>query len=406
MSKQTKTQVEVKFKKKTVQDINVNKKRLLVRVDYNVPVDKDGKISDDSRIRASLPTIKYLLDQQARVILCSHFGRPKGKVVDSMRLTPVAKRLPELLNKPVMALKDCVGPAVEEAVSQMKDGGLVLLENLRFYPEEEANDPNFARSLAKLAEVYVNDAFGSGHRAHASVAGVAQYLPAVAGFLMAKELNFMGHLLGNPAHPFVAVMGGAKVSDKLGVIQNILDKVDALLIGGGMAANFLKAQGYGIGASALEEDKLSYTKEALSKAQSQGVRLLLPTDVVVCEKLEAGIPGKVVSVKDIPATSIIADIGPDTIKRFVREIKRSKTAFWNGPMGVFEIEPFSEGTKLIAKALAESKSVTIVGGGSTTEAVEEMKLADKMTHVSTGGGASLVLLEGRELPGVAVLQNK
>ncbi len=406
MAKQTKTQVEVKFKKKTVQDINVNKKRLLVRVDYNVPVDKDGKISDDSRIRASLPTIKYLLDHQARVILCSHFGRPKGKVVDSMRLTPVAKRLPELLNKPVMALKDCVGPAVEEAVSQMKDGDLVLLENLRFHPEEEANDPNFARSLAKLAEVYVNDAFGSSHRAHASVAGVAQYLPAVAGFLMEKELNFMGHLLGNPAHPFVAVMGGAKVSDKLGVIQNILDKVDALLIGGGMAANFLKAQGYGIGASALEEDKLSYTKEALSKAQSQGIRLLLPTDVVVCEKLEAGIPGKVVSFKDIPATSIIADIGPDTIKKFLREIKRSKTAFWNGPMGVFEIESFSEGTKFIAKALAESGSTTIVGGGSTTEAVEEMKLADKMTHVSTGGGASLVFLEGRELPGVAVLQSK
>ncbi len=406
MAKQTETQVGAKFNKKTIRDINVNHKRLLVRVDYNVPVDQDGNISDDSRIRASLPTIKYLLDHHAKVILCSHFGRPKGKVVNSMRLTPVANRLSELLNKPVIALKDCVGPDVEKTVSQMKDKDIVLLENLRFHPEEEVNDPNFARSLAKLAELYVDDAFGSSHRAHASVTGVARYLPAVAGFLMEKELNFMESLLENPSHPFVAVMGGAKVSDKLGVIQNIMNKVDVLLIGGGMAANFLKAQGHGVGASALEEDKLDYAKEVLVKAQPQGVRLLLPTDVMVCDKLEAGALCKIVSVKDIPAAWVIADIGPGTTEKFVREIRRSKTAFWNGPMGVFEIEPLAEGTRAIAKALAESKATTIVGGGSTAEAVEEMKLTDKMTHVSTGGGASLKFLEGKELPGVIVLQDK
>ena len=264
-----------RFAKKTVQDIDVRHQRVLLRVDYNVPVDKDNIISDDSRIRASLPTIKYLLDHQAKVVLCSHFGRPKGKVVESMRLAPEAKRLSELLGRPVIALKDCVGPDVELAVSQMNDGDVVLLENLRFHPEEEANDPNFARDLAKLADVYVDDAFGASHRAHASVTGVAQFLPAVAGFLMEKELNFMGGLLENPAHPFVAVMGGAKVSDKMGVIRNILDKVDALLIGGGMAANFLKAQGYGVGASAVEEDKLDYTREMITKAKSRGVRLIV-----------------------------------------------------------------------------------------------------------------------------------
>jgi phosphoglycerate kinase len=406
MTQKSRTQAELRFNKKTVRDIKVDKKRLLVRVDYNVPVDKDGNIIDDSRIRASLPTINYLLDRHARVILCSHFGRPKGKVVDSMRLAPVAKRLSELVKKPVTSLKDCVGPEVEKAVSQMKDGDIVLLENLRFHPEEEANEPGFARSLAKLAEAYVDDSFGSSHRAHASVTGVAQYLPAVAGFLIEKELTFMGRLLENPAHPFIAVMGGAKVSDKLGVIQNILDKVDSLLIGGGMAANFLKAQGYGVGASTVEEDKLDYIKGLLAKVQSQGVRLLLPADVMVCEKLEAGVSCRVVSVKDIPADWVIADIGPDTTERFVQEIGRSKTAFWNGPMGVFEIEPLAEGTRAIARALAESKATTIVGGGSTAEAVEEMKLADKMTHVSTGGGASLKFLEGGELPGVIVLQNK
>ena len=395
-----------RFTKKTIQDIDVRHKRVLVRVDYNVPVDKDNNISDDSRIRASLPTIKYLLDHQAKVILCSHFGRPKGKVVESMRLAPEAKRLSELLGRPVPALKDCIGPEVERTVSQMKDGDVALLENLRFHPEEEANDSNFARSLAELADIYVDDAFGASHRAHASVTGVAQYLPAVAGFLMEKELNFIGGLLENPAHPFVAVMGGAKVSDKMGVILNILDKVDALLIGGGMAANFLKAQGYSVGASAVEEDKLDYTKEMIVKAKSRGFRLLLPVDVVIAEKLEAGSPAKVISVKEIPAGWIIADIGPVASQQFGQEIKRSKTAFWNGPMGVFEIEAFAQGTREMAKAMAESKGITVVGGGSSVEAIESMGLTNKITHVSTGGGASLELLEGLELPGVAVLQNK
>jgi phosphoglycerate kinase len=399
-------QSKAKFNKKTVRDIDVSHKRVLLRVDYNVPVDKDNNIADDSRIRASLPTVKYLLDHNARLIICSHFGRPKGKVVETMRLAPEAKRLSELLNRPVIALKDCIGPEVERVVSQMKDKDVVVLENLRFYPQEEANDPGFAKSLAKLAEIYVDDAFGASHRAHASITGVAQYVPAVAGFLMEKELNFLGQLLEKPSHPFIAVMGGAKVSDKIGVIENILGKVNALLIGGGMAANFLKAQGINIGASVVEEDKQDYTKEMIKRAQSQGVRIVLPTDVIVAEKLEAGASAKTVSIKEIPVNQIIADIGPATAEQFVQEIKKSQTAFWNGPMGVFEIEAFAQGTKKVAQALAENKGTTVVGGGSTAEAVEEMGLAGKVTHVSTGGGASLELLEGKELPGVAVLQNK
>jgi phosphoglycerate kinase len=406
MSEQSSTGVKSRFNKKTVKDIDVSHKRVLVRVDYNVPVNKNGTISDDSRIRASLPTIKYLLEHHARVVLCSHFGRPKGKVVESMRLAPEAKRLSELLGQPVSALKDCIGPEVEEAVSRMKDGDIIMLENLRFYPEEEANDPNFARSLARLADLYVDDAFGASHRAHASVTGVAQYLPAVAGFLMEKELNALGSLLENPAHPFIAIMGGAKVSDKMGVIKNILDKVDALLIGGGMAANFLKAQGFGVGASAVEEDQQEYTREMIEKAQSRNVRLLLPMDVVAAERLEAGVAHKVVTIREIPAGWVIADIGPQAAQQFMQEIKNSKTAFWNGPMGVFEIEDYAEGTRSVANALAESKATTVVGGGSTAESVEKMGLAGKMTHVSTGGGASLELLEGLELPGVAVLQSK
>ncbi len=394
------------FAKKTVRDINVENKRVLVRVDYNVPVDKNNNISDDSRIRASLPTLQYLLEKKAKIILCSHFGRPKGKVVDSMRLAPEAKRLSEILGRPVSALKDCVGPEVEKAVSAMQPGDIVLLENLRFHPEEEANDPAFAASLAKLADIYVDDAFGACHRAHASVAGVAKYLPAVAGFLMEKELTFLGKLLQNPAHPFIAVMGGAKVSDKLGVIRNILDKVDALLIGGGMAANFLKAQGLSVGASAVEEDRLEYTREMLAMAKTKGVRFVLPVDAIISEKLESGSPVRTVSVKEIPPGWIIADIGPATETLFVKEIDKCRTAFWNGPMGVFEIPAFAHGSRSVAEALARSQATTIVGGGSTAECVESLGLAAKMTHVSTGGGASLEFLEGLELPGVAVLQNK
>ena len=406
MSDQTTVRSVFKFNRKTVKDIDIDGKRVLLRVDYNVPTRKDGTISDDSRIRASLPTIQYLLDHQAKIIICSHFGRPNGKVVESMRLSLVAVRLAEILKRPVIALKDCVGAEVEKVVFQMKDGDIVMLENLRFHPEEEANDPDFARSLAMLGEVYVNDAFGASHRAHASITGVADYLPAVAGFLMEKELNYIGNLLDKPAHPFIAVMGGAKVSDKIGVIQNILDKIDALLIGGGMAANFLKAQGYNVGASTVEEDKLGYTGEMLKKAEEKGVRFVLPVDVVVTEKIDAAAAHKTVSIKEIPAGWVIADIGPETIKLFKNEVQSAKTIFWNGPMGVFEIEAFSRGTFEIAQALADSKAITVVGGGSTAEVVEQLKLSAKMTHVSTGGGASLELLEGVRLPGVAVLLSK
>jgi phosphoglycerate kinase len=406
MDKETLAASGARFNKKTVRDIDVNGKKVLVRVDYNVPTDKEGRISDDSRIRASLPTLKYLLEHHAKMILCSHFGRPKGKVVESMRLTPMAKRLSELLGKPVRTVGDCVGSEVENAIAQMRAGDILMLENLRFHNEEEANDPVFSRSLAKLADLYVDDAFGAAHRAHASVSGVAAYLPAVGGFLMEKELNFLGKLLDNPAHPFIAIMGGAKVSDKMGVIDNIIGKVDVILIGGGMAANFLKAQGYNVGASAVEEDKLDYTLEMLKKAASGGVRIVLPVDVVAAVKLEAGSPQQNVSIKNIPAGYLIADIGPETSMQFVQEIKQSKMAFWNGPMGVFEIEEFAQGTRAVAGALASSPGTTIVGGGSTAESVAEMGFTDKMTHVSTGGGASLEFLEGKELPGVAVLLNK
>jgi phosphoglycerate kinase len=396
----------LKFNRKTVRDIDVQGKRILLRVDYNVPITKDGAISDDSRIRASLPTIQYLLGQRARIILCSHFGRPNGKVVESMRLNFVAARLAEIINQPVTALKDCVGPDVEKVAFQMNEGDVVMLENLRFHPEEEANDPDFASSLAKLGEVYVNDAFGASHRAHASITGIADYLPAVAGFLMEKELNYIGYLLDNPAHPFVVVMGGAKVSDKIGVIQNILDKIQVLLIGGGMAANFLKAQGLNVGASAVESDKLDYTREMLKQAREKAVRLVLPVDVVAAEKIGAGVASQIVAVKDIPSGWVIADIGPETIDLFVKEIQSAKTIFWNGPMGVFEIEAFSRGTTVIAQSIADSQAATVVGGGSTAEVVEQMKLSARMTHVSTGGGASLELLEGVRLPGVAVLLSK
>jgi phosphoglycerate kinase len=395
-----------RFDKKTIRDVDVAGKRVLVRVDYNVPTDKDNNISDDSRIRASLPTIRYLLEHKAKIILMSHFGRPKGKTVDSMRMAPMAGRLSEILGKKVQTVPDCLGTQVESAVAGLKSGEILVLENLRFYNQEEANDPAFARSLAKLGDLYVDDAFGAAHRAHASITGVAQFLPAYAGFLMEKELKFLGRMLENPAKPFIALMGGAKVSDKMGVIDNILEKVDTLLIGGGMAANFLKVKGYNVGASSIEEDRQDYTKHMLSKAQAKGVRILLPSDVVAAEKIEATAQYRVVPADKIPAGWVIADIGPEATRLFVEEIKTCKTAFWNGPMGVFEMEPFAGGTKAVARALAESQAVTVIGGGSTAESVFEMGLADKMTHVSTGGGASLELLEGKELPGVAVLQNK
>ena len=392
--------------KKTVEDIDVVGKRVLVRVDFNVPQNKDGTISDDTRIRACLPTIKYLIQRQSRIILCSHLGRPDGKVKEELRLTPVAKRLSELLGMPVKTTRECIGPEVEAAIAGLKKGEVLLLENLRFHTEEEKNDPHFAESLARLADVYINDAFGVSHRAHASVVGVTRYLPAVAGFLLDKEIKALGGILESPARPFDAVIGGAKVSDKLGVLQNIVDRVDALLIGGGMAATFLRAKGYGVGASSVEIDRLEYVQRLTTKAKSVGARILLPRDVIVAKRLEAGARTLQVLVADIPADWLIADIGPDTIARYSQEIRNCWTVLWNGPMGVFEIPQLAQGTRSIAQVIANLKGTKVVGGGSTAEAVEAMGLTDKMTHVSTGGGASLEFLEGRVLPGIAALQDK
>lgn len=392
--------------KQTIEDIDVAGKRVLVRVDFNVPQNKDGTISDDTRIRACLPTIKYLLQKQSRIILCSHLGRPDGKVKEELRLTPVAKRLSELLGVPVKTAKDCVGADVEAAAAALKKGEVLLLENLRFHAEEEKNDPNFAGLLAKLADVYVNDAFGVSHRAHASVVGVTKYLPAVAGFLLDKEIKALGGILESPARPFDAIIGGAKVSDKLGVLQNIVDRVDALLIGGGMAATFLRAKGYGVGASTVEADKLDYVQRLTTKAKSVKAKILLPSDVIVAEKLEAGARTMRVLVADIPADWLIADIGPDTVARYSQEIRNCWTVLWNGPMGVFEIPQFAQGTRNIAQVVANLKGTKVIGGGSTAEAIEELGLSGKMTHVSTGGGASLEFLEGRMLPGIAALPDK
>jgi phosphoglycerate kinase len=392
--------------KKTVKDIDVKQKKVLVRVDFNVPTKPDGTIMDDTRIRASLPTINYLLGQQARIILCSHLGRPGGKVVQVLRLAPEAKRLSELLKKPVAALNDCIGPQVEDAVSKMLDGDIVLLENLRFYPQEEANDPDFALKLSRLADVYVDDAFGSCHRAHASIVGVARDMPAVAGLLMEKELTTLNGLLGNPDRPFAVMIGGAKVSTKTGFLDNVLPKVKFLIIGGGMIATFIKSQGYGVGASAVENDQVDHVLKLREQAKSLGVGLMLPLDLIVAQKLEAGSPTRIVSINQVPEGWMIADIGPKTVEAFSGTIKSCKTVFWNGPLGVFEIPQFAEGTRSLAKVLANLKATTVIGGGSTAEAVVEMGLADKMSYVSTGGGASLELLEGKVLPGVAVLPDK
>lgn len=392
--------------KKTVEDIDVGGKRVLLRVDFNVPLNADGTISDDSRIKACLPTIRYLIAKHARLVVCSHLGRPKGRVQEDLRLAPVAKRLSEYLGRPVEALRDCIGPEVEDAVSRLQDGELVLLENLRFHAEEEANEPDFARDLSRLADIYVNDAFGAAHRAHASTVGIASYLPAVAGFLMDEELKFLGGALENPVRPFAAVIGGAKVSGKLGVLENIISKVDALLIGGGMAATLIGSRGYGVGASMVEKDKMDYVRQLTEKAKSMKVRLLLPEDVLVTEKLEAGSSTKTVLATGIPDGWVIADIGPRAIEKFSEELRKCRTVVWNGPMGVFEIPQFAQGTRSLAEVMADLKATTIVGGGSTGEVVVAMGLADRMSHVSTGGGASLEFLEGKELPGVAVLQEK
>ncbi len=389
--------------KKTVRDIDVAKKRVLVRVDFNVPQDKTGQITDDTRIRAALPTIQYLREQGAKVILCSHLGRPKGKVAEEFRLAPVAKRLSELLGAPVATVKDCIGPEVQEAVKALKPGDVLLLENLRFYPQEEANDPEFARQLASLAEVYVNDAFGTAHRAHASTEGVTHYLPSVAGFLMERELNFLGQATANPGRPYVAILGGAKVSDKIAVIENLLPKVDQLIVGGGMANTFFKAQGLEVGASLVEDDKVELAKDLLKRG---GKKLLLPVDVVVADAFAADANHKTVPVDKVPVGWRILDIGPKSVARIAEVLKKAKTVVWNGPMGVFEFPAFAAGTVAVAKALAASKATSVIGGGDSAAAVEQAGVADKITHISTGGGASLEFLEGKVLPGVAALLDK
>jgi len=393
--------------KMTVRDIEVTGKRVLVRVDFNVPIDaKTGAITDDSRIRASLPTIKYLIEHKAKVILMSHLGRPKGKVVEDMRLKPVAQRLSQILGRPVGVAMDCIGPEVEKYVASLKAGDILLLENLRFHPEEEAGGEDFARALARLGDVFVNDAFGTSHRAHASISGIAHYLPAVAGFLLEKEINTLGGLMENPVHPFTSIFGGAKVSDKVGMLKNIMGKVDCLLIGGGMAATFLKAKSYEVGRSLVEADALDAAVGLIKEAAGSGARLILPVDVVVADEIDSTAVGKVVSIDAIPPDKKIADIGPKTIENFRRELKKSRTVFWNGPVGVEEIPQFAKGTQALAKLLPELKATTVVGGGSTAEVIEALGLADKVTFVSTGGGASLEFLGGEELPGVVALRDK
>ena len=392
--------------KKTVRDIDVAGKKVLVRVDFNVPQEKQtGEITDDTRIKAALPTIKYLMEHKARVILCSHLGRPKG-VTPELTLKPVAQRLAKLLGQPVQIAGDCVGPRAEGATLALKDGEVLLLENLRFHDEEEKNDPAFAKSLASLGEVYVNDAFGTAHRAHASTAGVTKYLPAVAGFLMEKELEYLGKALAEPKRPFAMIVGGAKVSDKITMLENILPKVDALVIGGGMANTFLKAQGYDVGKSKVENEQLDFARGLVAKAKEKGVHLLLPIDAVVAERFEAASPNQTVPVDKVPKDWQMLDIGPQTVMRFSEEIKKAHTVVWNGPLGVFEFPAFARGTQAIAALLAKLDATTIIGGGDTAAAVEQQGLAGKMTHVSTGGGASMEFLEGKTLPGVAALMDR
>jgi phosphoglycerate kinase len=388
--------------KKTVRDINVVGKRVLVRVDFNVPL-KEGAVSDDTRIRAALPTLNYLLDQGAALILCSHLGRPKGKVVPELKMDPVAARLSKLLDRPVSKLDDCVGPEIETAVQAMQAGDIVLLENTRFHPEEKKNDPEFARQLAALADVYVNDAFGSAHRAHASTEGVTHYLLAVAGLLMEKELEFLGQAVENPEHPYVAILGGAKVSDKVGVIESLLKQCDRLLIGGGMANTFFKAMGFEVGDSLIEEEAVPVAQSLLDSAPGQ---LILPVDVVIADAFDNDANTRVVAPNEVTAGWRILDIGPKTVPTFESALGGARTVVWNGPLGVFEMENFARGTFAVAEVLANLNAVTIIGGGDSAAAVRQAGLVDRMTHVSTGGGASLEFLEGKALPGVVALADK
>ena len=394
--------------KLTVRDLDAHGKRVFVRVDFNVPLE-DGKVTDDSRVRASLPTIRYLISQGARVILASHLGRPDGKVQDGLRLRPVAERLTHLLRQNVPVTGDALGIGTEDAVKRLRPGEVLLLENLRFHPEEEANDPEFARVLATYADVYVNDAFGTAHRAHASTVGIAKLLPAYAGLLMEREINALSGLLENPEHPFAAIVGGAKVSGKLKVLDNLVSKVDLLILGGGMANTFLLAQGKAVGKSLAEHDMIDQAKRVLAEADKRGVRVILPVDVIVAKEVTRGTEYKTLLAEKIPASWHIVDVGKDTLTIIEEALADVRTVVWNGPMGVFEIPVFGAGTRAVAKVLAEradAGATVVVGGGDSVAAIQQQGLAERMTHISTGGGASLEFLEGRELPGVAVLQDR
>ncbi|HZG16502.1 MAG TPA: phosphoglycerate kinase [Candidatus Bathyarchaeia archaeon] len=391
--------------KQSIRDVELSGKRVFCRVDFNVPM-QDGVITDDTRIRAAVPTIKQLSEAGAKVILASHFGRPKGAVVEEMRLTAVGTHLESVLGKPVKKLDESVGPAVEAAVNAMQNGDVILLENVRFHAGEEKNDPTLAKQFADLADLFVNDAFGAAHRAHASTAGIAAHIPAVAGLLMEKEIQFLGGALSNPQRPFTAIVGGAKVKDKIAVIENLLTKVDSLIIGGGMANTFLKAQGYAIGASLCEDDKLDLARSLMEQATKRGVKLLMPVDVVVADRFAADAEKKTVPVSEIPDGWMALDVGPESVTLFRDAIVASETVVWNGPMGVFEMDAFASGTIGVAKAMADCKGITIIGGGDSVAAVEKAGVAEQMTHISTGGGASLEFMEGKELPGVAVLLDK
>ncbi|MGG1399798.1 phosphoglycerate kinase [Bacillus salipaludis] len=392
--------------KKSLKDVDVKGKRVFCRVDFNVPM-QDGNITDETRIRAALPTIQYLREQGAKVILASHFGRPKGQVVEEMRLAPVGRRLADLLGKDVKIANEAHGESVKALIETMNDGDVLLLENVRFYPGEEKNDPELAKAFAELADVYVNDAFGAAHRGHASTEGVARHLPAVAGFLMEKELEVLGKALSNPERPFTAIIGGAKVKDKIGVIENLLEKVDNLIIGGGLAYTFIKAQGHEIGQSLLEEDKIDLAKSFIEKAKEKGVNFYMPVDAVIADEFSADANTQVVSIEAIPADWQALDIGPKTAEIYRDVIQKSKLVIWNGPMGVFEMDKFAGGTKAVAEALAEAEGTySVIGGGDSAAAVEKFHLAEKMSHISTGGGASLEFMEGKALPGVVALNDK
>lgn len=388
-----------------MKDIDVKGQRVFVRVDFNVPM-ADGAITDETRIRAAIPTIEYLVEQGAKVILASHLGRPKGEVKEDMRLTAVGIRLAELMGKPVTKLDEFIGQAVEEAVANMQDGDILLLENVRFHAGEEKNDPTLAQQFAQLADIYVNDAFGAAHRAHASTEGIAKHIPAVSGFLMQKELDVLGKALSNPEHPFTAIIGGAKVKDKIGVIESLLEKVDHLIIGGGLSFTFIKAQGHDIGKSLLEEDKIELAKSFIEKAKAKGVQLHMPVDAVVANEFSQDAETQIVDVDAIPADWMGLDIGPKTAANYAEVIKNSKLIIWNGPMGVFEMDKFANGTKTVADAMATTAGYTVIGGGDSAAAVEKFEVADKMDHISTGGGASLELMEGKELPGIVALNDK